>query len=36
MRKANIHADNTVLMLEGGGMRASYTAGGTVKNLSQI
>ncbi len=27
MRKANIHAGNIVLMLEGGGMRASYTAG---------
>ncbi len=27
MKKANLHAQNTVLMLEGGGMRASYTAG---------
>ncbi len=27
MKKANLHAGNTVLMLEGGGMRASYTAG---------
>lgn len=27
MRKVNKHASNTVLMLEGGGMRASYTAG---------
>ncbi len=27
MKKANLHAKSTVLMLEGGGMRASYTAG---------
>lgn len=27
MRKANLHAKDTVLMFEGGGMRASYTAG---------
>lgn len=27
MKKANLHANDTVLMLEGGGMRASYTAG---------
>lgn len=27
MKKANLHAKDTVLMLEGGGMRASYTAG---------
>lgn len=26
MKKANIHAQDTVLMFEGGGMRASYTA----------
>lgn len=34
MRKANLHAKNTVLMLEGGGMRASYTAG-TVSTLME-
>ena len=26
MKRANFHAANTVLMFEGGGMRASYTA----------
>ncbi len=34
MKKANLHAGNTVLMLEGGGMRASYTAG-TVSTLME-
>lgn len=35
MRKANLHAKNTVLMLEGGGMRASYTAGAVSTLMEQ-